>query len=383
MRIEADWVTAGHSTVIMNALDGQGYFVGGCVRNALLQVSVADIDIATPLQPLVVLERLNTANIKAIPTGLKHGTITAVHQGTPVEITTFRTDVDTDGRHATVRYTTNISEDAARRDFSMNALYADRDGNVIDPLNGLPDLQAGLVRFIGSPEDRIREDYLRILRFFRFHALYGADGLDADGLAACAALAEGVDTLARERVGWEFRKLLGANDPAPSVAAMAASGILARCLPGADARVLPVLVHLEQQSDATPDWMRRLAVLGGEDVANALRFSRSEGRDLHTILTAIEASEPTPVAAYRHGQDVARSIALILAASSGAPLSPDLETELRRGAQASFPVTAKDLLARRVLPGPELGLCLEKLEARWIASGFTLDKRALLSDLPD
>lgn len=383
MRIAADWVTAPHSSVVMQALDGQGFFVGGCVRNALLGVGVSDIDIATPLPPQDVLDRLNEREIKAIPTGLKHGTITAVHQGVPVEVTTFRCDVETDGRHAIVAFTDDIAQDAARRDFTMNALYADRDGELIDPLNGLPDLQARKVRFIGEPRDRIREDYLRILRFFRFHAWYGDDGIDPEGLAACSELADGIDGLARERIGWEFRKLFSAADPALAASSMQASGILLRCLEGAEVSALPLLVHLEQEVSAEPDWLRRLAVLGGAGVTSALRLSKTEARQLDMILDAISVGEPDHVTAYRHGRDIAQSVALVRAASTGSPLAETLDAALKAGEKARLPIKAKDILASGVPAGPEVGVVLKTLETRWIASGFELDKTELLSTLSE
>lgn len=381
MRIEADWIGAAHSRAVMDALSGQGYFVGGCVRNALLGVPVADVDVATPLSPEVVVERLERDDIKAIPTGLKHGTITAVYRGQPVEITTFRRDVETDGRHATVVFTDDIAQDAGRRDFTMNALYADRNGAIVDPLGGgLQDLEDRHVRFIGVPQDRIREDYLRILRFFRFHAWYGAPGIDAEGLAACAELSDGIALLARERVGWEVRKLLSADDPAPAVASMQASGILMRCLPGSVPDVLPVLIDLEERYGQKPDWLRRLAVLGGEDHATALRLSRNEDRALSAIRSVAEAGATDAVAAYLHGAEAACSGALVRAASTGVGVSETLGEDVRAGAQQRMPVTARDLLTRGIVPGPELGRLLQQAEARWVESGFTLDKAALLQE---
>ena len=381
MKLDADWVTAPHSRVVMQALEGQGYFVGGCVRNALLGAPVSDIDVATPLEPGTVLARLQDAGIKAIPTGLQHGTITAVHEGVPVEITTFRRDVETDGRHATVAFTEDIAQDAGRRDFTMNALYADQDGQLVDPLGGLPDLRAGHVRFIGEARDRIREDYLRILRFFRFHAWYGADGIDPEGLAACAELVEGIEQLARERIGWEMRKLLGAPDPGPSLASMATAGVLMRSLPGAEASTLPILVHLEQNRTLEPDWTRRLAALGGVDVAEVLRLSRAEARDLAAILGAIEAGEQDRVASYRHGLEIARSAALVRAASLGVDPPASLDTDLEAGASAQFPVKPKDLMTRGVAAGPAMGKLLKQLEDQWIASGFELGKATLLEGI--
>ena len=360
----------------MSALDNQGFFVGGCVRNALLQAPVADIDIATPLEPDDVIARLDAAGLRSIPTGLKHGTVTAVVSGEPIEITTFRTDIETDGRHAVVRFTTDIAQDAARRDFTMNALYADADGNIIDPLEGLPDLIARRVRFVGEAADRIREDYLRILRFFRFHAWYGSDGIDADGLAAVAELAEGIDGLAGERIGWEFRKLLSAPDPAPSVASMAAAGVLMRCLPGADAQALAPLVDAEQRAALPPDWIARLAALGGQDVGSRLKLSRAEQTALKQTVSAL-GEDRASVAAYRFGAEAASRAALIRAATLGSDPLAD-HASISQGATAKFPLRAADLIAKGAVPGPALGDALAQAEEHWINSGFSLDKAALL-----
>jgi poly(A) polymerase len=387
-RIDAPWVTAPASRAVMRAL-GRGWFVGGCVRNALLGRPVTDIDIATPLVPHEVMRRLETAGIRAVPTGLAHGTVTAVVGGSPIEVTTFRADVATDGRRAEVAFTADMATDAGRRDFTMNALYADADGRLIDPLGGLPDLRAGRVRFIGRPEDRIREDYLRILRFFRFHAWYGAPdgvvagGIDPDGLAACAALAEGIDRLARERVGWEIRKLLAAPDPAPATAAMASAGVLARCLPGADATALAPLVHVEALAGAAPDWPTRLAALGAVagagEAARRLRLSRAEEAALARIAAALAEDAPPAALAYRHGAEAAHAALLIRAAATGMPPPPGLEAEIARGAGAVLPLAAADLIAAGIPPGPALGRALARAEAAWLASDFALDKDALLA----
>ncbi|NJM82736.1 MAG: CCA tRNA nucleotidyltransferase, partial [Tabrizicola sp.] len=250
MRIEADWISHPGTQALCAALEEAGFralFVGGCVRNAIIGAMVSDIDLATDARPEEVTRIAEAAGFKVIPTGIDHGTVTIIARSVPHEVTTFRQDVETDGRRATVAFATDIAEDAGRRDFTMNALYADRQGLVIDPLSGLPDLLARRVRFVGDPERRIREDYLRILRFFRFHAQYGDPeaGLDADGLAASASLADGIGGLSRERIGHEMRKLLAAPDPAPALAAMERSGILARILPGADGRAIAPLVDLE------------------------------------------------------------------------------------------------------------------------------------------
>lgn len=373
MRIEADWLADPAFRAVLAALGAPAWAVGGCVRNTLLGAPVADIDIATALRPEEVTRRLEAAGLRAVPTGIGHGTVTAVAEGRGFEITTFRADIATDGRRATVRFSDDIAEDAARRDFTINALYAAPDGEVTDPVGGLADIAARRVRFIGDPAARIREDYLRILRFFRFHAWYGAEGLDPDGLAACAELADGIERLARERVGQEMRRLLAAPDPAPAVAAMQAAGILRRCLPGADAALLAPLVHVET---GEPDWLARLAALGGEDPETALRLSRAEAKTLEAIRAA-SGLRPAG-AAYRHGARAARAASLI-AAASGAPSPEDLEAEIERGAAARMPLTAQDLIDAGIAPGPALGAALARAEADWIDHDFRLDRDRLLA----
>ncbi len=380
MRLAAAWLKADNLHQVIAALGGEAYFVGGCVRNTLMGEPVSDIDLTTPMEPREVARRLEAAGITVKPTGIEHGTVMAVvdHQG--FEITTFRADVSTDGRRATVRFSDDIAEDAARRDFTMNAVYARPDGEIVDPLEGLADLLARRVRFIGDAEARIREDYLRILRFFRFSAWYGGEsGIEARGLAACAALADGIEGLARERIGAEMKKLLAAPDPAPAVAAMAAAGVLRRCLPGADPALLTPLVHVEGLAGAMPDWRARLAAIGGEDAAGRLRLSRAEARDLDAIRAALAEPRPPAQAAHLLGPDVARAAALIRAAGAGGAEDLDrLEAELARGAVAEFPLKAEDLIAAGMRPGPGLGQALNQARDAWLESGFTLDRAALV-----
>jgi poly(A) polymerase len=379
MKITGPWLTRPETQAVCSMLTQAGHqalLVGGCVRNALMGLPVADVDIATDALPETVSLLAEKAGLKPVPTGIEHGTVTIVANGIPHEVTTFRRDVETFGRHATVAFSTDVAEDAGRRDFTMNALYSLPDGEVIDPLGGLPDIRARRVRFVGEPQARIAEDYLRILRFFRFHALYGdaAQGLDPEALAACAALADGLDGLSRERIGAEMRKLLGAPDPAPSVAAMDRSGILARFLPGASSRALPVLIHLE--GGRTPDWLRRLAVIGGADEADRLRLSRTEAARLATLRDGIATLRSPGELGYRLGADVAADILLASAALTEMPLPAGWAEAVARGARARFPVSAADLMPR--LTGPALGRRLAELEAQWIASDFTLRRDDLL-----
>jgi poly(A) polymerase len=377
MKVAGEWLSHPGTQALCAALAAAGYralFVGGCVRNAVLGEPVADIDLTTDALPDTVTELAEAAGFKVVPTGLDHGTVTVIGQGRPHEVTTFRRDVETDGRRAVVAFSDRIEEDAQRRDLTMNALYADASGQVIDPLGGLPDTLARRVRFVGDPETRIREDYLRILRFFRFHACYGdpAGGIDAEGLAACAVLAEGLARVSRERVTGELRKLLSARDPAPAVAAMAQSGVLAQILPGADTRALAPLVHLE--GDLPPRWLRRLAVLGG-DIAG-LRLSRQDETDLTRIRDHIGAPHAPAAFGWLLGADLAVDALLCRSAVLESPLPPNWREDTNRGAAATFPVTAADLMP--TLQGPALGARLKALQNRWLRSDLRLDKAALL-----
>jgi poly(A) polymerase len=373
------WLTEPATQSVCAALvacGAEAYFVGGCVRNALMDVPVSDIDIATNARPEEVLALAKSAGIKAIPTGIDHGTVTLVKAHIPHEVTTFRKDVATDGRRAVVAFSTDIAEDASRRDFTMNAIYARPDGSIVDPLGGMADLEARRVRFIGSAENRICEDYLRTLRYFRFHAWFGDKdaGFDPDALAAIAANLEGLTKLSKERVTAEVLKLLSAPDPAPAVAVMRQTGVLGHILPGANDRALAPLIHLN--AAMKPDPILRLAALGGSELQACLRLSKAEARRLRALRDA--ASGPTPMAelAFRLGLDMARSVALLRAALLEQPVSPDLETDLQQGAGATFPLTAADLMPD--LAGAALGAGLKQLERAWIESGFTLDRAQLL-----
>ncbi|NSY37427.1 CCA tRNA nucleotidyltransferase [Leisingera sp. ANG59] len=382
MRLDQPWLNNSATQAVCSAVAADGakvLFVGGCVRNALLGEPVSDMDLATDARPEQVMELAARAGIKAVPTGIDHGTVTLVKNGIPHEITTFRKDVATDGRRAVVAFSTNIAEDARRRDFTMNAIYARPDGEVVDPLGGLADLNRRRVRFIGTAENRIREDYLRSLRYFRFHAWYGdyAEGFDADALAAIAANLDGLASLSKERVGAELLKLLAAPDPAPSVAAMRQAGVLGQILPGADDRSLAPLIHLETGRVASG--IRRLAALGGEDLQKALRLSKAQAFHLEAIREAAVGTAGAGELGYRLGAEKALDALLLRAALLEQPLSLSLETDIELGANAKLPVKARDLLPD--LKGPELGAALKKMEADWIASGFSLSRGELLDSL--
>ncbi|MEM7319982.1 MAG: CCA tRNA nucleotidyltransferase [Pseudomonadota bacterium] len=382
-RIEADWLSRPATQAVCRALMSKGaqaLFVGGCVRNALLGLPVADIDLTTNARPDQVLELAAAHKIKAIPTGINHGTVTLIVEGIPHEVTTFRRDVATDGRRAVVAYSDSIEEDAARRDFTINALYARPDGQVLDPLGGLPDLQARRIRFIGQASDRIREDYLRSLRFFRFLAWYGdpMGGVDPDALSAIASNLDGLDGLSRERIGAEILKLMAAPDPVRAVAAMRQTGVFARVLPGCDDRALGALVHLESLAGADPEPIRRLAVLGDIKCLSDLRLSKSDASQVQKLRAAAVSGQTPAELGYRLGESDALDSLLLRAAFLEHTWDQAVVDPVARGAAAIFPVRAKDLMPN--LHGAELGAKLSKLETKWINSDFAMTKAQLLAD---
>ncbi len=362
---------------------GQVYFVGGCVRDALLGLGGADVDIATDLLPDAVIRLVKEARFKAIPTGLDHGTITVVVDGAAFEVTTFRRDVKTDGRRAVVAFSKDVAEDARRRDFTLNALYATPDGRVVDPLgSGIKDCRNRQIRFIEDADRRIQEDYLRILRYFRFHARFAEPdaGFDTEALDAIARNAAGLESLSAERVGGEVKKLLGTDNPAPAVAAMRQTGCLLRILPGSDDRFLGPVVHAEAQLKCSPDAMLRLAALGGDEtVAERLRLSKQEARDLALLQAAGFGVTPLQEVAYRDGYKIALGATVLRAAFQNNLVDTTAVAQIKAASKAVFPIKARDLMP--AYEGIALGEKLAALEASWIASGFTLSREDLMTQM--
>ncbi len=363
---------------VLALLTGAGHralAVGGCVRNAIFRKPVADIDIATSALPEAVMALAKQAGLRAIPTGIDHGTVTVVHNGEPYEITTFRKDVETDGRRAVVAFSSDIIDDARRRDFTFNALYAEADGTVIDPLGGLEDAKARRLRFIENAFERIAEDSLRILRYFRFYAQY-CDPMEGPNMEAVAAISASIDKLeglSAERVGAEMRKLLSAPDPSPALALMAQTGVLAQVLPGADARFMGPLTTLE--TGVPLRWLRRLAALGGEAPATRWRLSKAEAKGLANIYAAM-AMPSLIEAGYRLGAAAAIDALLVQCASLGVPADPAVMARIQQASQQVFPLTGPYLMDR-ISPGKALGQELKRLEKLWIDSDFTLSATAL------
>jgi poly(A) polymerase len=376
----AAWTGREDLAALVTALDPQGEgncrWVGGVVRDTILGLSPKDVDMATTLLPEETVARLGQAGIKAVPTGIAHGTVTAVLAGGTVEITTLRRDVSTDGRHATVAFSTDWRDDAARRDFTINALYADpRTLEVFDYHGGLADLAARRVRFIGDARERIREDYLRILRYFRFQARFGSLPADAAAEQAVAELAAGMKGLSRERVGWEMMNLLGLPDPAPTVRRMAELGVLEQVLPEAGSEGLAVLAALianERAAGVQAVALRRLAALLppdpplAEQVAARLRLSVAQRKRLASAAARKAGEADGRALAYRLGIEEARDRLLIGGSSVAA---------LEGWTVPIFPLKGGAIVARGITAGPEVARLLRAVEDRWISEGFPDDAR--------
>ena len=376
------WLESQATQAVMGALEAAGgagcaRFVGGCVRNSLLGQPVDDIDIATRLRPEQTMAALQAAGLKAVPTGVEHGTVTGVSERRPYEITTLRRDVETDGRRAVVAFTEDWAEDAARRDFRLNALYADAAGTVFDPTGGgLEDAAAGRIVFVGEAETRIREDYLRILRFFRFYAWYGRGEPDAVGLAACAALKGGMAQLSAERVSKEVLKLLAAPDPRAAVRAMAETGVLAQVL--LQAQPLPLF---EAMCDLTDDPVMRLSALlpanaaavteiaGGLRLSNAVRdrlaAAVADGPAVSPMMSDAEAR----AAIYRLGHRAFED-RLMRASAAGGGDGARLRALAADWTPPRMPVGGRDLARLGLKPGPETGRVLKAFEDAWVADDF-------------
>ena len=376
------WLESQATRAVMRALEAAGgagcaRFVGGCVRNSLLGQPVDDIDIATRLRPEQTMAALKAAGLKAVPTGVEHGTVTGVSERRPYEITTLRRDVETDGRRAVVAFTEDWAEDAARRDFRLNALYADAAGTVFDPTGGgLEDAAAGRIVFVGEAETRIREDYLRILRFFRFYAWYGRGEPDAVGLAACAALKGGMAQLSAERVSKELLKLLAAPDPRAAVRAMAETGVLAQVLPQAQPLTL-----FEAMCDLTDDPVMRLSALLPADaaavteIAGGLRLSNAVRDRLAAMVADRPAVSPTMsdaasrAAIYRLGRRAFEDL-LMRAEAAGGGDGARLQALAADWTPPRMPVGGRDLARLGLKPGPETGRLLKAFEDGWVADDF-------------
>lgn len=398
----APWLIRPQTQAVLSAIGAGGHearIVGGAVRSALLQRAVADIDISTTARPEEVMRLATAAGLQAIATGIEHGTVTIVVDRTAYEVTTLRRDVATDGRHAEVAFTDDWAADASRRDFTVNALYCDADGTLFDPLKGLPDLLAGRVRFIGDPGERIREDYLRILRFFRFHADIGSGPVDAHGLAACGRERAGLSRLSAERVRAEIVRLLAADGVIGVIDIMHGHGFLAPLLGAAPRPLLLATLVAREKALADPsDAMLRLSALAvavEEDrdrLTAKLRLSRSERERLVPFeppLARLGQSDPAVARAtlYRLGADRWRRHVLAGWCMAGAGTDDEawrsLASLASRWPMPRFPLRGDDAIVAGVPAGPQIGRVLRRIEQDWIAGDFAADRAELLARMAD
>ncbi len=363
-------------------------FVGGCVRNAVLGLPPGDCDLATIHPPFEVTRRLEGAKIKVIPTGIDHGTVTAVVSGKPFEITTLRRDIKTDGRHAVVFFTQDWSLDAQRRDFTMNTLLADTAGNVYDPTGqGLSDLDAGRVVFVGDPAQRIAEDHLRILRFFRFHACYGRGEPDSEALAACQDAASNITTLSRERITQEILKILAIDHPANILEIMFKCNVMGDFVNlNCEISHLGMLTGLQKRlgSVSTASVMARLTFLCAGDpehipvIEKYLLFSNAARRTLESLLNATRSPFGIKERLYRFGRDVGGQSLLILAAMTGAVISENELDLIRHWEIPVLPVSGGDLKEMGLPDGPRIGEILKDVETWWVEWDFQPDRTQCL-----
>lgn len=398
------WMSEPDTMLVIAALEARGFrgcarFVGGAVRNSVMGLVVDDIDIATTLTPDQVTEAIEAAGLRAVPTGVEHGTVTAVSGGKPFEITTLRRDVSTDGRNATVTFTQSWEEDARRRDFRFNALYADADGKVFDPTgHGVEDARAGKVMFVGDPLTRLREDYLRILRFFRFHAWYGRGEPDPAALAACRALKGMLAGRSAERVQKELLKLLAAPDPREALRLMVKAQILPEILPLArDLSRVESLIDIETRMAAEPDATLRLAALlpddpkAGAATAERLRLSNASrdrlvaALDPEPKLTSWMSPRAARRAIWKAGASgFADRARLAWAAADKTATAPQWQALLALGqtwTPPAFPIGGEEVAAAGVPKGPLIGEVLREVEAWWVDHDFPDDRLAALEQL--
>jgi poly(A) polymerase len=391
-----DWMALPDTCAVMAALSADGAvarFVGGCVRDAVLGCAVKDIDIATTETPEIVIGLLDRAGLRSVPTGIAHGTVTAIAGGSHFEITTLRHDVETFGRHARVAFTDDWRADAERRDFTMNAMFCDLDGTLYDPTGGLADLRAGRVLFVGDARARIQEDVLRLLRYFRFFAWYGKGAPDRDALAACAEFAPRLPDLSAERVWAETSRLLLAPDPAPVIRLMAKKEVLDHLLPEANhSDRLAGLIRLEDEFGHPADAIRRLAaIIEGDrntvaDLSVRLRLSRRDSDRLGDILAYRGQTNPRMsvrdqrAMIYRIGVDLFRDFVLIDWTDDGEDRS-ELWRTVKDWKPVTLPLKGADVIAMGVPKGPDIGKHLAAVEDWWIGEDFTPDRAACLARL--
>ena len=380
---ETKWLRNPSAQKLSKLYKSFGYqvlFVGGCVRNTILKMPVTDIDLATDAQPEEIIKIAKENNIRFVPTGLAHGTITLIIDNKNYQITTFRTDFDHDGRYAKVEFTESLLLDASRRDLTINALYCNHVGEVIDPLNGLDDIKKQKIKFIGNPNERIKEDNLRILRFFRFQAIYGNKNLEIDSIAleACHNHKSKLAALSKERITSELRKILSAPNPLEVIIKMNETGVLNELLQNVSIDSLEAYLKTEEKFKININWLGRLLSLQVTQEEESLKLTRCEFKFLKQTKSAIENQIHVLEFSYYNGVENGKIYSILQNFRHNIILSKNLLNQINSLATKKFPITAKDLMPE--INGKKLGEALRSLEDRWIKSNFTLRKKDLLAE---
>jgi len=380
---ETKWLRNPSAQKLSKLYKSFGYqvlFVGGCVRNTILKMPVTDIDLATDAQPEEIIKIAKENNIRFVPTGLAHGTITLIIDNKNYQITTFRTDFDHDGRYAKVEFTESLLLDASRRDLTINALYCNHVGEVIDPLNGLDDIKKQKIKFIGNPNERIKEDNLRILRFFRFQAIYGNKNLEIDSIAleACHNHKSKLAALSKERITSELRKILSAPNPLEVIIKMNETGVLNELFQNVSIDSLEAYLKTEEKFKININWLGRLLSLQVTQKEESLKLTRCEFKFLKQTKSAIENQIHVLEFSYYNGVENGKIYSILQNFRHNIILSKNLLNQINSLATKKFPITAKDLMPE--IRGKKLGEALRSLEDRWIKSNFTLSKKDLLAE---
>ena len=380
---ETKWLRNPSAQKLSKLYKSFGYqvlFVGGCVRNTILKMPVTDIDLATDAQPEEIIKIAKENNIRFVPTGLAHGTITLIIDNKNYQITTFRTDFDHDGRYAKVEFTESLLLDASRRDLTINALYCNHVGEVIDPLNGLDDIKKQKIKFIGNPNERIKEDNLRILRFFRFQAIYGNKNLEIDSIAleACHNHKSKLAALSKERITSELRKILSAPNPLEVIIKMNETGVLNELFQNVSIDSLEAYLKTEEKFKININWLGRLLSLQATQEEESLKLTRCEFKFLKQTKSAIENQIHVLEFSYYNGVENGKIYSILQNFRHNIILSKNLLNQINSLTTKKFPITAKDLMPE--ISGKKLGEALRSLEDRWIKSNFTLSKKDLLAE---
>ena len=380
---ETKWLRNPSAQKLSKLYKNFGYqvlFVGGCVRNTILKMPVTDIDLATDAQPEEIIKIAKENNIRFVPTGLAHGTITLIIDNKNYQITTFRTDFDHDGRYAKVEFTESLLLDASRRDLTINALYCNHVGEVIDPLNGLDDIKKQKIKFIGNPNERIKEDNLRILRFFRFQAIYGNKNFEIDSIAleACHNHKSKLAALSKERITSELRKILSAPNPLEVIIKMNETGVLNELFQKVSIDSLEAYLKTEEKFKININWLGRLLSLQVTQEEESLKLTRCEFKFLKQTKSAIENQIHVLEFSYYNGVENGKIYSILQNFRHNIILSKNLLNQINSLATKKFPITAKDLMPE--ISGKKLGEALRSLEDRWIKSNFTLSKKELLAE---